>query len=132
MILKALLIALKAHHGQKSRSGGPEVYHPIRVGFMGKNKFEIVVGLLHDVVEDTEVTMEDIARKFPQEIVDALTLLTKKTSYDEYLDKIKYSGNKLAFNVKVNDLLDNLRRGRPYEELQRKHSAALKRLYEQE
>lgn len=131
MILKALLIALKAHRGQKSKDGGPEVLHPIRVGLMGKNKYEIVLGLLHDVVEDSSVTMDTVAQKFPQEIVDALTLLTKNCSYEEYVDRIKFSGNKLAFNVKVNDLLDNLKRGRPYEKLQRKHSEALKRLYEQ-
>jgi (p)ppGpp synthase/HD superfamily hydrolase len=81
----------------------------------GKNKDEILVGMLHDLVEDTHWSFEDLLNEgFPVRIVDTLRLLThsKETPYMEYIRNICESGNKVALAVKVNDLNHNLKRGR--------------------
>ncbi|MBQ1841437.1 MAG: HD domain-containing protein, partial [Bacteroidales bacterium] len=95
---KALQIAIEAHEGQKDKVGKPYVLHPITVGFMGENEAEMIVGFLHDVVEDTSVSIEDLEKIFDKGITDALRLLThdKSEPYWTYVDRIKNSGNKLA------------------------------------
>ena len=110
---KALQIAIEAHEGQKDKVGKPYVLHPITVGFMGENEAEMIVGFLHDVVEDTSVSIEDLEKIFDKGITDALRLLThdKSEPYWTYVDRIKNSGNKLALAVKTNDLKHNIIRG---------------------
>ena len=110
---KALQIAIEAHEGQKDKVGKPYVLHPITVGFMGENEAEMIVGFLHDVVEDTSVSIEDLEKAFDNGITDALRLLThdKSEPYWTYVDRIKNSGNKLALAVKTNDLKHNIIRG---------------------
>ena len=85
------------------------------VGLAGRNREEIIAGLLHDVVEDTNFTFDDLLRKgVDEEIVDALKLLTHTDdlSYDDYVKRIAVSGNSIAIHVKYNDLCNNLKRGR--------------------
>ena len=110
---KALQIAIEAHEGQNDKVGKPYVLHPITVGFMGENEAEMIVGFLHDVVEDTSVSIEDLEKAFDKDITDALRLLThdKSEPYWTYVDRIKNSGNKLALAVKTNDLKHNIIRG---------------------
>jgi len=110
---KALQIAIEAHEGQKDKVGKPYVLHPITVGFMGENEAEMIVGFLHDVVEDTFVSIEDLEKAFDKDITGALRLLThdKSEPYWTYVDRIKNSGNKLALAVKTNDLKHNIIRG---------------------
>ena len=73
----ALRIALKAHEGQKDLDGNPVILHPMAVAVAGRNREEQVAGLLHDVVEDTGITFDDLLRLGVDEtIVDALRLLT--------------------------------------------------------
>ncbi len=110
---KAFQIAIEAHEGQKDKVGKPYVLHPITVGFMGENEAEMIVGFLHDVVEDTSVSIEDLEKAFDNGITDALRLLThdKSEPYWTYVDRIKNSGNKLALAVKTNDLKHNIIRG---------------------
>ena len=110
---KALQIAIEAHEGQKDKVGTPYVLHPITVGFMGENEAEMIVGFLHDVVEDTSVSIEDLEKAFDKDITDALRLLThdKSEPYWTYVDRRKNSGNKLALAVKTNDLKHNIIRG---------------------
>ena len=111
----ALRIALKAHEGQKDLDGNPVILHPMAVAVAGRNREEQVAGLLHDVVEDTGMTFDDLLRLGVDEtIVDALRLLTHTDdmTYEEYVNRIATSGNDIALHVKYNDLQHNLKRGR--------------------
>ena len=111
----ALHIAVDAHNGQKDLDGNPVILHPIAVGLAGNNREEIIGGFLHDVVEDTEFTFNDLlARGVDKTIVETLQLLThtKDISYDEYVQRIATSGNSIAIHIKYNDLKYNLKRGR--------------------
>lgn len=114
-IENALRIAIDAHEGQKDLDGKPVVLHPITVGLAGKNREEIIAGFLHDVVEDSDYTFEDLLEKgVDKEIVDALRMLTheKGTDYFDYVRHIIDLGNPIAIAVKKNDLTHNLARGR--------------------
>ena len=111
----AMRLAVDAHDGQKDLDGNPVIHHPMTVGLAGRNRKEIIAGLLHDVVEDTNLTFNDLLRKgVDAEIVDALRLLTHTDdlSYDDYVKRIAESGNSIAIHVKYNDLCHNLQRGR--------------------
>lgn len=125
----ALEIALKAHKGQRDLDGKPVILHPLTVAMKGNNENEIVAGLLHDVVEDTDYSFEDLlAAGISSEVVNALRLLTheKGSSYMDYVERIAGSHNPIAINVKCNDLDHNLDRGRKGDHLKQvaKHSAA--------
>ena len=125
----ALEIALKAHKGQRDLDGKPVILHPLTVAMKGNNENEIVAGLLHDVVEDTDYSFEDLlAAGISSEVVNALRLLTheKDSSYMDYVERIAGSHNPIAINVKCNDLEHNLDRGRRGDHLKQvaKHTAA--------
>ena len=101
--------------GQKDLDGKPAILHPIAVGVMGSNDAEIKTGFLHDVVEDSDQTIDDLRRKgVDEEVLAALELLThdKGTDYFEYVRRIAGSGNLTAIHAKINDLKHNLCRGR--------------------
>ena len=109
IIEEALRIAVELHSGQVDKAGQPYILHCLRVMSMGKNDLERIVGLLHDILEDTEATEEFLASiGFYPKIIDTIKLLTKDgtKSNKEYLEDI--SKNKLARIVKMNDLKDNL------------------------
>ena len=111
----ALRLAIEAHEGQKDLEGKPVILHPIAVALAGRNREEVIAGLLHDVVEDTDFTFDDlIERGVDENIVEALRLLThtKDTPYEDYVRRIAQSGNDIALHVKYNDLCHNLKRGR--------------------
>lgn len=105
--MKALYIMLKAHRGQKDKGGKPYFLHPLRVSKQLSNKKEKIVALLHDVLEDSNFTIDDLAF-LDIEQKKALLLLThkKEDPYFEYIKKI--SQNKIARNVKLSDLKDNM------------------------
>ena len=112
---EALRIALEVHEGQKDLDGKPVILHPMAVALLGHNREEQVAGLLHDVVEDSDWTFDDLLQRgVDASIVDALRLLTRDegTNYDEYVHRIAASDNQLAIRVKYNDLRHNLKRGR--------------------
>ena len=114
-IEETLQIALDAHNGQKDLDGKPAVLHPVAVGLMGSNDAEIKAGFLHDVVEDSDLTIDDLRSKgVDEEVLAALELLThdKGTDYFEYVYKIANSGNYTAIHTKINDLKHNFDRGR--------------------
>jgi (p)ppGpp synthase/HD superfamily hydrolase len=114
-IEEALRIAIDAHEGQTDLDGKPVILHPLTVGLAGKNREEMIGGFLHDVVEDSDITFDDLlAKGVDKEIVDALRLLThdKGTDYYEYVQRIIDSGNPIALAIKRNDLTHNLARGR--------------------
>ena len=105
---KAKEMAENAHRGQIDKSGKAYIFHPIRVSQMGKTEEERIVGLLHDVVEDTDLTLQDLKDvDFSQEIVEAVDAITKRKGETrvDYLTRVK--ANKLARAVKIYDIEDN-------------------------
>ena len=107
---RAIEIATQAHQGQFDKAGRDYIGHPLRVMEMGKTKDEKIVGVLHDVIEDTDWTFEKLAEEgFSQEIISALRCVTKLSeneNYDDFIDRVKK--NPLAVAVKINDLTDNM------------------------
>lgn len=113
MLERAIQIAVNAHFGQIDKAGKPYILHPMRVMLSGTTQEEMICGILHDVVEDTPITLEDLQKEgFSPDILQALKLLTRleHTPYMEYIESISH--NPLAIRVKLNDLKDNLNRDR--------------------
>ncbi len=105
---KAIEIAASAHAGVKDKQGQPYVLHPIRVMMGVSGTAAQIVAVLHDVVEDTSVLLDDIrAEGFSQEVLDALNLVTHQNDqpYLEYVIACKQ--NDVARQVKLSDLRDN-------------------------
>ena len=94
---KAMIIAYNAHIGQVDKAFVPYIYHPIHVAEQMEDEVTCIAALLHDVVEDTEVTFTDLEKEFPKETIDILRLLThdKNTDYMEYIEKIKSNKSRL-------------------------------------
>lgn len=105
---KAMIIAYEAHKNQVDKSGVPYIYHPIHVAEQMDTENECIIALLHDVVEDTNVTFKQLEEVFSKEIIDILKLLTREENieYDEYIKRIK--NNSIACKVKIADLTHNL------------------------
>lgn len=105
---RAMMIAYDAHHGQVDKQGIPYIFHPFHVAEQMTDELSTCVALLHDVVEDSDVTLDDLAQEFPIEVIEALALLT----HDEpvpYLEYIKaLASNEIARAVKRADLEHNL------------------------
>lgn len=124
----ALRIATAAHAGQLDRDGYPVILHPLTVGLMGHTDEEKMAGFLHDVVEDTSVTFDNLIEEgIPTGVVNAIRLLThgKESDYYDYIQGIIESGNPIALQVKYNDLKHNFERGKAHPDLQQKHGKAL-------
>jgi len=104
---KAMKIAYDAHHGQLDKSGVPYVYHPIHLAEQMQTEEECIVALLHDVVEDTNITFEQLEKEFSETVIQALRLLTHDDSVD-YMDYVRnLKDNPIAKNVKLADLHHN-------------------------
>ena len=104
----AFQIAKKAHSKQVDKAGKDYILHPMKVASYMDTDTEKAVAYLHDVLEDTNVTEDELRNMFPNEIVDGVITLThrKDESYFEYIFRV--STSKLAKKVKVADLLHNL------------------------
>ena len=107
---RAIEIATIAHEGATDKYGAPYINHVTRVMNMGQTDNEKIVGVLHDVIEDTHWTFEDLEKEgFSKEVIDALKCVTKTSEdedYAEFIARVKI--NPLAVKVKLNDLTDNL------------------------
>lgn len=107
---KAIVIAIAAHAGQVDKYGAPYIGHAMRVMNMGRTEEEKIVGVLHDVVEDTPWTFEQLAAEgLPAPLLIALRCVTKlsdEEDYDHFTERILQ--NRLACLVKLNDLTDNM------------------------
>ena len=101
-------IAYSAHHGQVDKAGIPYIFHPLHLAEEMEEEISCCVALLHDTVEDTEITPEDLAAEFPGEVVEAVRLLTHdpETDYYDYVRKIR--SNPIALQVKLADLNHNM------------------------
>lgn len=110
---KYLTIAEKfskmAHAGQRDKGGASYYLHPKTVASMCETEDEKIVAYLHDVVEETKYTIEDIKKLgFNKKVIEGIKYMThdKSTSYDDYIKKIKTCD--LARKVKINDLKNNM------------------------
>jgi (p)ppGpp synthase/HD superfamily hydrolase len=106
---RALQIAVQAHAGQKDKSGAAYIFHPIRVMMRCTSSEAKIVGLLHDVVEDTSVTFAELeAEGFSVDVLAALRLLThaSEVPYEDYIQQVKT--HPIATEAKLADLEDNM------------------------
>jgi (p)ppGpp synthase/HD superfamily hydrolase len=109
-IEKALQIAARAHEGQVDKHGQPYILHPLRVMGAAEGDDARIVAILHDVIEDTSVTAEDLRREgFGPVVLEAVDRQThrKDEPYAKYV--IRCKGHELARRVKLADLEDNSR-----------------------
>ena len=109
LVGKAIDISYNAHKGQYDKAGKPYACHPIYVASKMKTNKEIIVALLHDVIEDTKLTLEYLIEEgFPHEIIEAIDAITRKSEEDyfEYIDRVKK--NPLATKIKIEDLKHNM------------------------
>lgn len=122
LIEASVTIAAYAHEGQKDLVGEPYILHPFRVMnnayrmldgdvYSPFATYVLATAALHDTIEDTTVTEGFLVmHEIPQEVIDAVKLLTRpktKHNYFDYVRGIKASGNKIAITVKLADLMDN-------------------------
>ena len=100
-------IAYHAHHGQVDKAGVPYIFHPLHLAKQMEDEISCCAALLHDTVEDTDVTLEALASEFPAEVVEAVRLLThsEDTDYFDYVRCIR--SNPIAMKVKLVDLNHN-------------------------
>ena len=107
LVNKALCVAYNAHHGQLDHSGVPYIFHPLHLAEQMDDEVSVCAALLHDVVEDTSVTLKDLEKDFPLEITEIVHLLTHEegTDYFEYVRTLKK--NPIARRIKLADLAHN-------------------------
>ena len=104
---KAMQISYQAHHGQTDKVGVPYIFHPIHLAEQMNDEISCCVALLHDVVEDTHITLEDLSKEFPPQVVEAVALLTHPEGMD-YFDYVHQTAtNPVAKKVKLADLAHN-------------------------
>ena len=109
LLEKAISIAVEKHMGQKDKSGQPYILHPFRVMLRLDTEDEMIAGVLHDVIEDSDMTLEDLKEQgFPQNIIDAVDAVSRRggESYEEFFNRTM--DNPLAVKVKKADLEDNM------------------------
>ena len=105
----AIALAVTAHRGQEDKSGLPYILHPLRVMFRCGDETERLVAVLHDVVEDTPITLHDLREQgYSEEVVVAVDAITQRKgeSKDDYLQRVVQ--HPIARRVKLADLEDNM------------------------
>ncbi|MEE3453650.1 HD domain-containing protein [Dialister sp.] len=136
LLEKARKVAETCHKGQVDKAGKPYMNHLLTVsnGVKDLGETYTVVGMLHDTVEDTDMTVEKLRELFGDEVADAVSLLTHddSLSYLDYVRKVKASGNPYAIAVKKSDLRNNmdLSRLNPVTEKDRKRVEKYRKAYE--
>ena len=108
MLSKAINIATDAHRGQTDKAGESYILHPLRVMLKMKDDNSRIVAVLHDVVEDTWVTLDLLQHEgFNQDVIDAIDALTRRENekYFDFIQRCKL--NNIAKFVKLADLEDN-------------------------
>lgn len=106
---QAISIANKAHAGQLDKAGQPYILHPLRLMLKFQAKDEMIVAVLHDVVEDSSFTLESLKDYgFSEVIINAIESLTKNKgeTYEDFISRV--SSNNLAKKIKIEDIRDNL------------------------
>ena len=106
---RAIELAVKHHKGQVDKAGQPYILHPLRLMLAMSTEEERIVAVLHDIVEDTPINLDDLRTEgFGEKIVGAIECVTKQDGedYDSFIERI--SENPLATAVKLADLEDNM------------------------
>lgn len=113
LLERALRVAYEAHKGQRSFSGRPYIFHCIRVMEQMDTEEEKAAALLHDVIEDTDITEDGLEEIFHDHLSVVATVrdLTKpeEDTYEEYIEYIGLLGSHEAVKIKIADLKDNMR-----------------------
>ena len=108
-IEKAIELALRAHTGQVDKGGEPYILHPLRLMLRMDGEAEAIAAVLHDVVEDADIGLDDLrASGFPEEAIQAIDCLTKRKGEDYEAFVRRVETNEIARKVKIADLEDNL------------------------
>lgn len=105
---KALKLCFEVHKNRLDKGGMPYVFHPFYIAVQMQDEVTTVVALLHDVIEDSDYTLEDLLKMgFSAEVTEAITLLTHKKGvpYMQYIEELK--SNPIARLVKLADLKHN-------------------------
>jgi (p)ppGpp synthase/HD superfamily hydrolase len=108
-LARAIALAAEAHVDQREKSGAPYIMHPLRLMLRMNTETEMIVAVLHDVIEDTRWTFDLLrAEGFSEEILNALDCVTRRSSetYEEFVDRSR--DNAIARKVKLADLEDNM------------------------
>ena len=106
---RAVEIAARAHSRQLDKSGQPYILHPLRVMLAVENEAERIAAVLHDVVEDSDITLEDLRREgFSEEVVEAVDVLTERDGESRMDKAVRAAENPIAKIVKLADLTDNM------------------------
>ena len=107
MTIKAMKIAYEAHLGQLDYNDVPYIFHPYHLAEQMDDEVSCTVALLHDVVEDTDLTFTDLEQIFPAQVLEIVRLLThdENIDYFDYIREIKK--NPIAKKVKLEDLKNN-------------------------
>ena len=108
-IERAIEIAANAHAGQRDKAGQPYIFHPLRVMFRVNGEHEQMAAVLHDVVEDTSITIDDLAREgFPSEVLRAIAALTKLPGETRLEAAARAAADPIARKVKLADNAENM------------------------
>jgi (p)ppGpp synthase/HD superfamily hydrolase len=105
----AIELAVKHHMGQSDKAGKPYILHPLRVMMSVDKDDEKIVAVMHDIVEDTDITLDDLRNEgFSKQVISAIDCVTKRDreDYDSFIERI--SRNPLAIQVKLADINDNM------------------------
>lgn len=105
---KALEFAATKHAGNKRKNGDNFIIHPIRVSQEVKTEKQKIIALLHDVLEDTDATYDELKKEFGTDIAHTVLVLTreKEEAYEDYIARVKTNNDAVA--VKIADIADNL------------------------
>lgn len=110
LLEKAIAVALRAHEGVLDKSGRPYILHPLHLMMQMESEEAQITAMLHDVVEDSDITLDELAEMgFPPAVLEAVDLLThdsEAVDYAEYIEGL--NGNALAQQVKLADLQHNM------------------------
>ena len=108
-IERAIEIAANSHAGQRDKAGQPYIFHPLRVMFRVNGEHEQMAAVLHDVVEDTAITFDDLAREgFPSEVLRAIAALTKLPGETRLEAAARAAADPIARKVKLADNAENM------------------------
>ena len=109
LIEKAIAIAVEAHKGQEDKAGDPYILHPLRVMFQMETREEMIAAVLHDVLEDTPITPDQLKEKgFSETVLEALDSVTKKAG-EKYEDFVQRAAlHPIGKKIKLADLRDNM------------------------
>ena len=109
LLEKAIAIAVEAHKGQKDKAGDPYILHPLRVMFRMDTKEEMIVAVLHDVLEDTPITPDQLKEMgFSETVLKALDSVTKRAGerYEDFVQRAAL--HPIGKKIKLADLRDNM------------------------